>query len=60
MRGKNNDSACLEVRPRETSHGDDSHCARAPVRYALEMQEGWFAQRGLKPGALIGGIAAKK
>jgi uncharacterized membrane protein (UPF0127 family) len=39
---------------------DDSHCARTPVRYALEMQEGWFAQRGLKPGSVIGGIAAKK
>jgi len=39
---------------------ENSHCARMPVRYALEMQEGWFAQRGLKPGAVIGGIAAKK
>jgi len=42
---------------------EDSHCARAPVRYALEMTQGWFAQRGLKPGAVIGGInasAAKK
>jgi len=37
---------------------EDSHCARAPVRYALEMTQGWFAQRGLKPGALIGGIGA--
>jgi hypothetical protein len=36
---------------------EDSHCARAPVRYALEMSEGWFAQRGLKPGAVISGIA---
>ena len=36
---------------------EDSHCARAPVRYALEMTEGWFAQRGLKPGAVIGGIS---
>jgi uncharacterized membrane protein (UPF0127 family) len=37
---------------------ENSHCARAPVRYALEMTQGWFAQRGLKPGATIGGIAA--
>jgi hypothetical protein len=36
---------------------EDSHCARAPVRYALEMTQGWFAQRGLKPGAVIGGIS---
>ncbi|HUL66465.1 MAG TPA: DUF192 domain-containing protein [Burkholderiaceae bacterium] len=39
---------------------DDSHCASAPVRYALEMQRGWFAQRGLKAGATINGIAGKK
>lgn len=37
---------------------EESHCARAPVRYALEMTQGWFAQRGLKPGALISGIGA--
>ncbi len=36
---------------------ENSHCARAPVRYALEMTQGWFAQRGLKAGALIGGVA---
>lgn len=35
---------------------EQSHCARAPVRYALEMSQGWFAQRGLKPGATISGI----
>ncbi|HTT10574.1 MAG TPA: DUF192 domain-containing protein [Burkholderiaceae bacterium] len=39
---------------------EDSHCARAPVRYALEMQQGWFAQRGLKAGTIIGGISANK
>jgi len=37
---------------------EDSHCARTPVRYALEMSQGWFAQRGLKAGTRIGGIAA--
>lgn len=36
---------------------DDSHCSSAPVRYALEMSKGWFAQRGLKAGAMIGGVA---
>jgi uncharacterized protein len=39
---------------------ETSHCAKAPVRYALEMNQGWFAQRGLKPGAVINGIAAPK
>jgi uncharacterized membrane protein (UPF0127 family) len=26
------------------------------VRYALEMNKGWFAQKGIKPGAKIGGL----
>ncbi len=34
----------------------DSHCARRPARYALEMNGGWFAARGIKPGTRIGGI----
>jgi len=35
---------------------EQSHCARSPVRFALEMSQGWFAQRGLKPGMVIGGL----
>lgn len=33
----------------------DSHCSARPVRYALEMNQGWFAKRALKPGAKITG-----
>ena len=33
-----------------------SHCARRPARYALEMNRGWFAARGFKPGMRLGGI----
>jgi uncharacterized membrane protein (UPF0127 family) len=33
-----------------------NHCAARPARYALEMNTGWFAQRGLKRGDQIGGI----
>lgn len=35
---------------------DDSHCATAPSRFALEMNRGWFAQKGIKPGTKLGGI----
>ena len=35
---------------------EDNHCARVPARYALEMNVGWFAQRGIKPGTKLGGI----
>lgn len=35
---------------------EQNHCAAQPARYALEMNAGWFAQRGLKRGDTIGGI----
>ena len=28
----------------------DSHCSTAPVRYVLEMNQGWFAKRGISSG----------
>jgi uncharacterized membrane protein (UPF0127 family) len=34
----------------------DSHCSIRPVRYALEMDAGWFAQRGIKAGFKLGGL----
>jgi uncharacterized membrane protein (UPF0127 family) len=33
----------------------DRHCSQKPVRYALEMHQGWFAKRGIKPGAQLTG-----
>ena len=35
---------------------EDNHCAKVPARYALEMNLGWFAQRGIKPGVKLQGI----
>jgi uncharacterized membrane protein (UPF0127 family) len=35
---------------------EDNHCARRPARYALEMNLGWFAQRGLTPGFKVNGL----
>jgi uncharacterized membrane protein (UPF0127 family) len=35
---------------------DASHCAKREVRYALEMNQGWFKQRGILPGARISGL----
>ena len=34
----------------------DSHCAKKPIRYALEMNQGWFRQKNLKPGSSIEGL----
>jgi hypothetical protein len=40
-------------------HSEASHCAAQPVKYALEMNRGWFAARGIKPGARLGGVPPK-
>ena len=37
-------------------HTRDSHGASRPAKYALEMNQGWFAKRGIKPGARIEGL----
>ena len=37
-------------------HSEQSHCAVRPARYALEMNKGWFAQRGIKAGAKLRGL----
>ncbi len=36
---------------------EDSHCSAKPVRYVLEMNQGWFARRGIKAGSKLGGAA---
>ena len=36
---------------------ETTHCALRPVRYALEMNQGWFKKRGIGPGTRIDGIA---
>jgi hypothetical protein len=35
---------------------ETSHCAAKPARFALEMNQGWFAKKGVKAGARIGGV----
>ncbi|GAC1408108.1 MAG: DUF192 domain-containing protein [Burkholderiaceae bacterium] len=35
-----------------------SHCAKRRVRYAVEMNLGWFKQKNIKPGTTIHGLPA--
>ena len=42
----------LEMQP----HDETSRCATQPARYALEMNKGWFAQRGIKAGTKLRGL----
>ena len=40
-------------------HDDRSTWSAAPVLYALEMRKGWFAQKGIGPGARVQGLPGK-
>lgn len=37
-------------------HTRNAHAAVKPAKYALETNRGWFAKRGIKPGAKIEGL----
>jgi uncharacterized membrane protein (UPF0127 family) len=45
-----------DMKPQTT----DSHCSDKPVRYVLEMNQGWFAKKGLKAGSKLGGMPFEK
>jgi uncharacterized membrane protein (UPF0127 family) len=34
----------------------DSHCSEKPVPYVLEMNDGWFAKRGIRAGQKVKGL----
>lgn len=34
---------------------DDAHCSKLPVRFVLEMNQGWFASKNLKAGDKLRG-----
>jgi uncharacterized membrane protein (UPF0127 family) len=38
----------------------ESHCSAKPVRYVLEMNQGWFAKRGIKAGTRLTGQPFQK
>jgi uncharacterized membrane protein (UPF0127 family) len=39
---------------------EDTHWSKGPALYALEMRKGWFAEKGIGPGAMVKGIPAPK
>jgi uncharacterized protein len=41
----------VDMKPQTT----DSHCSAKPVRYVLEMNQGWFAKKGIKAGFKLAG-----
>ncbi len=45
----------VDMKPQTT----DSHCSAKPVRFVLEMNQGWFAKKGFKAGSRLSGVAFK-
>lgn len=41
----------VDMKPQTT----DSHCSAKPVRFVLEMNQGWFAKKGIKAGFKLTG-----
>jgi uncharacterized protein len=37
------------------ARSEKSHCSSQPVRFALEMNQGWFDKRGIRPGFKLKG-----
>ena len=37
------------------ARSDESHCSAKPVRYVLEMNQGWFAKKGISAGTKLTG-----
>ncbi len=46
----------VDMQPQTT----DSHCSDKPVRFVLEMHQGWFAKKGIKAGSRLSGAAFVK
>jgi hypothetical protein len=44
-----------DMRPRDES----THWSQGPALYAIEMLKGWFVDRGIGPGDVVDGLAAK-
>ena len=44
-----------DMKPQTT----DAHCSEQPVRWVLEMNQGWFAKRGIKAGFKLQGSVFK-
>lgn len=49
------DNGTIVNTDRMKPHTLDSHCSIKPVRFVLEMNEGWFAKRGIAAGSKLTG-----
>jgi uncharacterized protein len=53
------DGTIVNLRDMQPGDVTTQHCSDKPVRYALEMNQGWFAKKGIKPGFKLTGPGGK-
>jgi uncharacterized membrane protein (UPF0127 family) len=49
------DGSIVNIREMQPLDEKTQHCSDKPVRYVLEMNQGWFAKRAIKPGFKLAG-----
>ncbi len=49
-----NDGTVINIEAMQ-AQTEDAHCSAQPVRYVLEMNQGWFKRRNIGPGYRITG-----
>ena len=49
------DGSIVNIKEMQALDDKTNHCSAEPVRYALEMNAGWFAKRGMKAGSKLAG-----
>lgn len=49
------DGSIVNIAEMKALDDKTNHCSAEPVRFALEMNAGWFAKRGMKPGSKLSG-----
>jgi uncharacterized protein len=49
------DGTVVNLRDMQPGDVTGQHCSAKPVRFALEMNQGWFAKRGVKSGTRLDG-----
>jgi uncharacterized protein len=46
----------VDMKPQTT----DAHCSAKPVRYVLEMNQGWFKKKNIQAGSKLAGKPFEK
>jgi uncharacterized membrane protein (UPF0127 family) len=54
------DGTIVNIEEMKSRDESSTTCPKTQIRYALEMEKGWFAKRGIAPGSKVGGLPAAR